>query len=144
MGGMNLGKVTSAGRDSSPTPPPNSPAQLLADLTLLRDQGWSIRIVSTPSFWSYPWDCAGPGMRLVSLYPVATLGHFYLGPVCMQFSSCPLDSLSAERAVPPWAGTLCPTPYSPCLASGYCPASEAHGRPEGAAVPPLTGTDTHP
>ena len=64
-------------------------------------------ILSTPSFGSYPWDCAGPWA------PVAALRRFYLGPVCMQFSSCPLDSRSAERAVPPWAGTLCPTPHSP-------------------------------
>ena len=108
LGWMDLGQVTSPGRDSSPTPPPNSPAQLLpADLTLLWDQGQSIRILSTPSFGSYPWDCAGPWA------PVAALRRFYLGPVCMQFSSCPLDSRSAERAVPPWAGTLCPTPHSP-------------------------------
>ena len=38
LGWMDLGKVTSLGRDGSPTPPQNSPAQLLpADLTLLRD-----------------------------------------------------------------------------------------------------------
>ena len=108
LGWMDLGQVTSPGRDSSPTPPPNPPAQLLpADLTLLWDQGQSIRILSTPSFGSYPWDCAGPRA------PVAALRRFYLGPVCMQFSSCLLDSRSAERAVPPWAGTLCPTPHSP-------------------------------
>lgn len=94
-------------------------------LFLPLELGWAWGKVGIPVSSGHPWTF----LCWSSLYAVS-------------FLSCGF-SLSREGC-PPWAGTLCPTPHSPDLASGCRPASEAHGHPERAALTPLTGPDTHP
>ena len=144
--------MNSPGRDSGPSSPAwghvSPPVkQLSALLQTCLCSGTTAR--ASVSYLLHPGGPAPrivlcPGASLVFLCLGATPRPFHFGLVCMRFPSCPLDPLSAERAAPPGLGPAVPNSHTPYLASDRHPASEADGLPEGAAVTPLTGTDTHP